>query len=279
VLVDGVSVGPVTSHTFTDVQANHTISATFASSSLASSETHVDASCTGAADGSIDLTVSGGVAPFTYAWSNGATSEDISGLLAGPYTVTVTDAQACETVRTIGIGVPQYQITASAGANGTIVASGTVNVDCGTNQSFTITPDAGYEIDVLLVDGGSVTPTLSYTFTNVTASHTIDVTFKLTTTAVADRPVAFGLGMVIPNPMLTTMRIQFGLPKAGSARVSVWDLQGREIAILATGDFSAGWHSVSWNGMAGNGRAPAGMYFVQLRAEGKKLFQRFAYTH
>jgi len=50
----------------------------------------------GAGNGSIDLMVSGGVAPYTYLWSNGAETEDITGLTTGSYTVTVTDANGCE---------------------------------------------------------------------------------------------------------------------------------------------------------------------------------------
>ena len=53
------------------------------------------ASCGTCADGSIDLTVSGSSGPFTFVWSNGATSEDLSGLTPGVYTVTVTDAWGC----------------------------------------------------------------------------------------------------------------------------------------------------------------------------------------
>jgi len=49
-------------------------------------------SCNGATDGSVDLSVSGGCEPYSYAWSNGASSEDVSGLGAGAYTVTITDA-------------------------------------------------------------------------------------------------------------------------------------------------------------------------------------------
>jgi subtilisin-like proprotein convertase family protein len=47
-------------------------------------------------DGAVDLTVNGGIEPFTYLWSNGATTEDISDLTPGVYCVTVTDATGCQ---------------------------------------------------------------------------------------------------------------------------------------------------------------------------------------
>ncbi|MEA3444127.1 MAG: LamG-like jellyroll fold domain-containing protein, partial [Bacteroidota bacterium] len=52
-------------------------------------------SCNGGNDGSIDITVAGGITPYTYLWSTGSYSEDISGLTAGNYAVTITDANFC----------------------------------------------------------------------------------------------------------------------------------------------------------------------------------------
>ncbi len=52
----------------------------------------------GNANGAIDLSVSGGTSPFMYNWSNGATTEDVTDLAAGPYSCTVTDANGCETI-------------------------------------------------------------------------------------------------------------------------------------------------------------------------------------
>ena len=73
---------------------------------LAASGVTTDVLCNGNSTGAIDLTVSGGTAPYNFVWSNGATTEDVSGLAAGTYTVTVDDANGCDPVYTFTITEP-----------------------------------------------------------------------------------------------------------------------------------------------------------------------------
>jgi gliding motility-associated-like protein len=77
---------------------------------LAASTTSVNASCNGFADGSIDLSVIGGTMPYTYAWSNSETTEDISGLTAGVYTVTVTDDHGCQVTASVTVTEPDVLV-------------------------------------------------------------------------------------------------------------------------------------------------------------------------
>lgn len=74
-------------------------------------------------------------------------------------------------------GRTYHTIKASSDSNGSISPSERVSVRHGRDQSFTITPDKGYEIAKVLVDGKSVGAVESYTFKNVTKNHTIEAIF------------------------------------------------------------------------------------------------------
>ena len=70
-----------------------------------------------------------------------------------------------------------HTIKATAGTNGSISPSGWTSVRDGRDQTFTITPDKGYAVANVLVDGKSVGAVKSYTFKNVTKDHTIEAIF------------------------------------------------------------------------------------------------------
>src|SRR5207253_6576428 len=86
---------------------------------------------------------------------------------------------------TASFTITTYTITAAAGANGSIRPSGNLTVNYAAGQTFTITPDAGYHVADVLVDGSSVGAASTYTFTNVTANHSIAASFAINTYSIA----------------------------------------------------------------------------------------------
>ncbi len=91
-----------------------------------------------------------------------------------------------------------YTIAAAAGANGGIAPSATVNH--GSSATFAITPNANYHVADVLVDGVSVGAVASYTFQNVTASHTISAAFAIDTFTLSVRKAGTGSGIVTGVP-------------------------------------------------------------------------------
>ncbi|MBL7814919.1 MAG: gliding motility-associated C-terminal domain-containing protein [Saprospiraceae bacterium] len=93
--------------------------------------------CFGQSTGAINLTASGGTSPYTYLWSNNATTKDITNLAAGSYTVTITDSKGCKHTPT-AISVTQPSAPLSISATKT-------NVTCKSadNGTITITPTGG----------------------------------------------------------------------------------------------------------------------------------------
>lgn len=130
-----------------------------------------DVLCQGASTGAVDLTVAGGIAPFTYVWSNGGSSEDLSNIPAATYSVTVTDAAGCSASLN-NIVVAEPASTAIATATGT-------NVTCfgAANGSIAVTVTGGTSPYDFSIDGGATYPILdaaSNTFSGL-APGTYDV--------------------------------------------------------------------------------------------------------
>jgi hypothetical protein len=125
--------------------------------------------CTGGTT-NVTVTASGGTPPYS---GTGVFPQG-----AGTTTYTVTDANGCTASQDVTITITQYTITVSYGPGGSITP-GTGSVACGTNATYNITPDPGYQIDDVLVDLASQGPIPTYTFNNVTADHSISATFKL----------------------------------------------------------------------------------------------------
>ena len=228
VLVDDNPVGPVTSYSFTNVTSNHTISASFAINTY----TIVASAGTG---GSISPSGDVGVncgANQAFTITPDA-CHDVANVLVDGSPVgavsnyTFTNVQANHTIAA-SFALKTYTITASAGAGGTIDPDGDVVVNCGSNQTFTITPDPCYNIADVVVDGSSVSAVPSYEFTNVIANHTIVTSFAIQTFTLGTMVSGSGSLTIVPN-----------LPVYSC---------GASIDISALAD--AGWQFDHWTGSA-----------------------------
>jgi hypothetical protein len=181
VQVDGVSVGPVSEYIFTNVMSDHDIHASFEADQT--TVTHsITATCE--ANGSIspdgvsnvisgsDITFN--IAPIKNYHIKDVRVDNVSVGAVSSYTF--SNVTTDHTI-TAFFEINTFKIAASSAPNGSIFPAGSVPVVHGDSQTFSITPESGYQIGQITVDGGIVAPAANYTFTNVTSDHSISVSF------------------------------------------------------------------------------------------------------
>ncbi len=201
-------------------------------------------SCNGGTDGSVDLTVTGGTAPYTYVWNNSATTEDMTGLMAGTYEVTVTDANGCTATGSATVTEPTMLMTAvsttnvscNGGTDGSVdltVTGGTAPYTYVWNNSATTEDMTGLKAgtyEVTVTDANGCTATGSATVTEptmlMTAVSTTNVSCNGGTDGSVDLTVTGGTApyTYVWNNSATTEDMT-GL-KAGTYEVTVTDAKG-----------------------------------------------------
>jgi len=179
VAVDNVSVGPVTSYSFSNITANHSIAATFAPLGSFTITASAGAGGTITPAGTATYT-SGASQTYTIAANTGYSISDlqVDGVSVGPVTsYSFNNITANHTIAATFASLGSFTITASAGTGGGIAPSGTATFNSGASQTYNIAANTGYAISDVQVDGVSVGPVASYSFNNITANHTIAATF------------------------------------------------------------------------------------------------------
>jgi|GEM_PF-464432 len=159
-------------------------------------------------NGSINASVSGGVAPYTFLWSNGETTEDLSNIVAGSYTLTVTGANGCTRLLTVNVGNnnPPINLSATTQAN-TLCTGGNGSIDLTANPNG---PPYTY-----IWSNGATTQDI----TNLTpGNYTVTVSAGGTCTASATYTVADNPNLPIPSA--TTVQSTCDLPN-GSINASI----------------------------------------------------------
>lgn len=111
----------------------------------------------------------------TFVWS----APDTVITESGDYNVTFvpSDSEYATVTGTVRVTAEQLTVTVDVGENGSASREGTVNVNYGSSLTLVFTPDDGYTLSILTVDGYLTAVTASYTLENITESHTVSVTF------------------------------------------------------------------------------------------------------
>ncbi|MBW6484361.1 MAG: hypothetical protein K0B10_15060 [Vicingaceae bacterium] len=120
-----------------DLEMTQTVTITVNNSPTSSIASQTNVSCNGGTNGSATVTATGGTAPYTYLWSNAATTATATGLAAGVYNVTITDANGCTT------NVSNITITEPTALTSSIASQTNVSCNGGTNGSATVTATGG----------------------------------------------------------------------------------------------------------------------------------------
>jgi hypothetical protein len=208
VIVDGISKGPLSTWTFTNVTSDRSIRAVFRPSPVI--RTIADTGGTIFPPGPLTINY-GGSQSFTIIPDAGYYIYDVlvNGASVGAVsTYTFTNVTSDQTIRAIFRHHPVIKASVSGG--GTISPSGDVTVTHGGNQSFSIAPNLGYYLADVVVDGNSVIPapphygTYTYSFTNVTSDRTIMAVFRPEPTVAIIQTTG---GTIYPD---TTLSVRYG---------------------------------------------------------------------
>lgn len=182
--VDGAS--QTSPYVFTNVQTNHTVVVEFEPIPVTAHTIVASAGTGGSINPSGNVSVNDGASQvFTIAANSGYEIDDVKvdgasqgAITSYTFSNVVADHTIEATFKVSPTPVVTHKITVVVGANGSISPAGPeVIVNDGASQTFTITPDTDYQIDNVKVDGVQQGVITSYTFSNVTADHTIEASF------------------------------------------------------------------------------------------------------
>ena len=145
-------------------------------------------------NGSIDVTVSGGTAPFTFMWNDGWIEEDHLNVQSGTYTVTITDANGCSTVET-------YTVSNTTSINQSAATNWTVNLypnPAETTAIIDVQLSVSADVQIRLVNvTGQLLETVNYSATQ-SIQHTVNV---------QDLPSGVYMVQILADKETTTRRL------------------------------------------------------------------------
>jgi hypothetical protein len=212
--------------------------------------------CAGMNNGSIDLSVAGGTPPYMYSWSNGSTSEDISNLAAGVYTITVTDGAGCTASTTVNITEPTAVSVTTSSTDEMMGMDGTATVTVSGG-----TPNYTY----YWMPGGQTTASISglaagtYTVMVLDANGCGDTLEVVVGSQVSLDETGLANAVLYPNPTNDKVYLSFEKEGVKEGVIEVYSMDGKRMIVQTLKDASE--HELSLKDWA------PGMYRVSLKSD------------
>ncbi|HKQ58855.1 MAG TPA: T9SS type A sorting domain-containing protein, partial [Candidatus Eisenbacteria bacterium] len=319
VLVDNVSVGPVANYTFSNVTANHTIHATFietvppvvtvidpngGETLLIGNVYPLDWTATdnvGVTCVDLYLSRTGPTGPWETIATCIPNSSPYNWTVTGPPTTqaifrvvaydaagnngedksdevfTIEDFPTATVVATFRAAPLDEGVRVEWQINDTgLIQASEVERSLGATGTFEtlVTPVTEENGVTVLIDRG-VQPGQTYVYRLVGTTRDGQRVMMGTVEATAGIPIReFAIEHVGPNPTPGRLQIGFAIPRLAQIQLSMFDAQGREVAVLADGPFDTGRYSVTWSGEGSAGRLPSGLYFLRFRTPDRTVTRR-----
>jgi hypothetical protein len=229
-----------------------------------------NASCFSQASGSITVTVVGGTAPFTYAWSNNQTTATATGLVAAVYNVTITDANGCSITNTGTVGQPAPIALAATSVSDTLtgsIGSASVTATGGTapytyawsdgQTTATATGLAMGTYTVTVTDANGCTQTASAVVDDFVGTTRIDYVTNVS---------------IYPNPTSGNTVIDLELSQNADIAVSIYTVTGVMVQDFGKENTSKTTHIIDVT------EYPAGMYFVRFVVDNQVITKKLLVT-
>lgn len=232
--------------------------------------TMTDVACNGGTDGAIDLSVTGGVPAFTFAWSTGDTTEDVTGLAAGTYVVTITDGNGCPGSETYTITEPTalaVSLSSVPDTAGVGVGSIMATVTGGTAPYvYTWDGTAGTADLTALTTGTYVVSVTDANNCSDTASIFVD---DFVSTTALDYVTNLSIA---PNPTNGNVVIDLALSENANVGISIYTITGVLVADFGTQNTTRQTQRVDLSTYA------EGMYFVRFAIDNQVITKKIVLT-
>ncbi|TAK35395.1 MAG: T9SS type A sorting domain-containing protein [Saprospiraceae bacterium] len=231
-----------------------------------------DVSCFGEGDGSASVAATGGTPGYTYLWSNGEIGASIEGLVAGEYSVAVTDAAGCEETQSMTITEPAElettvnELTNETGNEGNGAINVTVSGGAEPYQ-YLWTDDNGNSISTEEDVSGLVAGTYTLEVTDGNGCISLNV-YTIQSVTGTNEPELENSISLFPNPASGQALLQLVGIQLNSLDIQVYDVRGRIVASYLNANVAAGSYLLDLSAQSG------GVYLVRILVENQVVTKR-----